>query len=112
MHVHVHLPVCINMYSPFINTLPMYMYAYECAKLYLIPYTSCVAVFCVRTTDRKLLRCLLPLSELLTEDYALLAVDLTRLDTLTSCLTDVGVDTALPTLFLSEVVLTYMKPQQ
>jgi len=44
------------------------------------------------------------------QNLKLLAVDLCRPDLLTTALAAVGVDFSLPTLLLSEVVLTYLPP--
>nr|XP_034333816.1 tRNA wybutosine-synthesizing protein 4 [Crassostrea gigas] len=49
-----------------------------------------------------------PLIEINTEDYKLLGVDLTQLNTLEACLNLCGVDWDTPTLLLSECVMTYM----
>lgn len=46
--------------------------------------------------------------EINTEDYKLLGVDLTQLNTLEACLNLCGVDWDTPTLLLSECVMTYM----
>ena len=52
-------------------------------------------------------------TELLTSDYALLGIDLSDLQTLQSCLfDDLNVSSSVPTLFLSEVVLTYVSPEK
>ncbi|XP_060073537.1 tRNA wybutosine-synthesizing protein 4-like [Ylistrum balloti] len=48
------------------------------------------------------------LIEIHTEDYTLVGVDLTQLNTLEAVLTHCGVDSDQPTLLLSECVLTYM----
>ena len=45
-----------------------------------------------------------------TENLKLLGVDLCRPDLLTAVLEAVGIDFSLPTLILSEVVLTYLPP--
>ena len=47
-----------------------------------------------------------------TENLKLLGVDLCRPDLLTTVLDAVGVNFALPTLILSEVVLTYLQPSR
>ncbi|XP_062571126.1 tRNA wybutosine-synthesizing protein 4-like [Saccostrea cucullata] len=49
-----------------------------------------------------------PLIEINTEEYKLLGVDLTQLNTLEACLNLCGVDWDTPTLLLSECVMTYM----
>jgi len=46
------------------------------------------------------------------ENLKLLGVDLCRPDLLTTVLEAVGVDFMLPTLILSEVVLTYLSPDR
>lgn len=43
------------------------------------------------------------------EDYKLLGVDLSELSELERALEEAGLDNEIPTLFIAEVVLTYME---
>lgn len=43
------------------------------------------------------------------EDYKLLGVDLSELSQLEKALEEAGLDSGVPTMFLAEVVLTYME---
>ena len=43
------------------------------------------------------------------EDYKLLGVDLSELSKLSTALKEAGLDNEVPTLFIAEVVLTYME---
>ena len=43
-----------------------------------------------------------------TEDYFLLGIDLTSLETLSDVMKHIGVNTSQPTMFLSEFALAYM----
>ena len=49
-----------------------------------------------------------PFPVLNTENYKLIGVDLTQLKQLEDVLRQVGVDFSAPSLFVSEVVITYM----
>ncbi|XP_074660085.1 tRNA wybutosine-synthesizing protein 4-like [Tubulanus polymorphus] len=49
-----------------------------------------------------------PYTGIYCDDYRLLGIDLTQLPLLTSCLTECGINLSIPTLLLSECVMTYM----
>lgn len=65
--------------------------------------------YCISAVVRLYHFCLPGVIAFSVEDYKLLGVDLSELSELERALEEAGLDNGIPTLFIAEVVLTYME---